>query len=57
MLKALRNEAKGLVTVDNCEVELINKEVNEGVIGEDATDNMRAYCELSWYTLKKTGQT
>ena len=57
MLKALKNEAKGLVTVDKCEVELINKEVNEGVIGEDATDNMRAYCELSWYTLKKAGQT
>jgi hypothetical protein len=57
MLKALKNEAKGLVTVDKCEVELINKDVNEGVIGEDATDNMRAYCELSWYTLKKAGQT
>lgn len=53
MLNALRNEAKGLVAVDKCDVELINKAVNEGVIGQDATDNMRAYCELSWYTLKK----
>ena len=53
MLNALRDEAKGLMTVDKCDVELINKEVNEGVIGQDTTDNMRAYCEISWYTLKK----
>ena len=53
MLNALRNEAKGLVAVDKCNIELINKQVNEGVIGQDATDNMKAYCELSWYTLKK----
>jgi hypothetical protein len=53
MLNALRNEAKGLVAVDKCDVELINKDVNEGIIGQDAMDNMKAYCELSWYTLKK----
>ncbi|UCB54004.1 MAG: hypothetical protein JSW45_08545 [Thiotrichales bacterium] len=56
MLNALRNEAKGLMTVDKCDVELINKDVNEGVIGQDNTDNMRAYCEISWYTLKKAGK-
>lgn len=54
MLNALRSEAKGLMTVDKCDVELINKDVNEGIIGQDATDNMRAYCEISWYTLKKS---
>ena len=53
MLNALRKEAKGLMTVDKCDVELINKEITEGIIGQDATDNMRASCELSWYTLKK----
>lgn len=53
MLNALRDEAKGLVAVDKCDVELINKEVNDGIIGQNITDNMRAYCELSWYTLKK----
>ena len=53
MLNALRKEAKGLMTVDKCDVELINKDVNEGVIGQHTTDNMRAFCELSWYTLKK----
>jgi hypothetical protein len=56
MLNALRNEAKGLVSVDKCDVELINKDVNEGVIGQNVTDNMRAYCEFSWYTLKKAKQ-
>jgi len=57
MLNALKNEASGLVVVDKCDIELINKEVNEGIIGRDATDNMRAYCELSWYTLKKAENT
>lgn len=57
MLNALRREAKGLVAVDKCEVELINKDVNDGIIGQNKTDNMRAYCELSWYTLKKAGNS
>jgi hypothetical protein len=53
MLNALKNEAKGLVTVDKCNIELINKDIYEGVIAQDDTVNMSAYCELSWYTLKK----
>lgn len=53
MLNALREEAKGLVVVDKCDVELINKDVSDGIIGQNITDNMRAHCELSWYTLKK----
>jgi hypothetical protein len=53
MLNALRSEAKGLVTVDKCDIELINKNINEGVIEQNDTVNMSAYCELSWYTLKK----
>ena len=57
MLNALRKEAKGLVAVDKCDVELINKDVNDGIIGQNKTDNMRAYCELSWYTLKKAGNS
>jgi len=56
MLNALRDEAKGLVAVDKCDVELINKDVNDGIIGQNDTDNMRAYCELSWYTLKKADE-
>ncbi len=54
MLNALKEEAKGLVAVDKCDVELINKDVNDGIIGQNVTDNMRAYCEFSWYTLKKS---
>ncbi|MGB5277209.1 MAG: hypothetical protein WBP02_08570 [Gammaproteobacteria bacterium] len=54
MLEALRSEAKGLVTVDKCEMELINKEINEGAIRPDAKHNLAARCELSWYTLKRS---
>jgi len=57
MLNALKEEAKGLVTVDKCDVELINKNVNDGIIGQNITDNMRAHCGLSWYTLKKAGNS
>lgn len=53
MLNTLKNEAKGLVTVDKCDIELINKNIHQGVVDQNAADNMRAYCELSWYTLKK----
>lgn len=53
MLNALKNEAKGLVTVDKCDIELVNKNIIEGVIAQGDTVNMSAYCELSWYTLKK----
>lgn len=53
MLNTLKKEAKGLVTVDKCDIELINKNIHQGVIDQNAADNMRAYCELSWYTLKK----
>lgn len=56
MLNALKDEAKGLVAVDKCDVELINKDVNEGIIGQNTTDNMSAYCKLSWYTLKKASR-
>jgi len=53
MLDTLRSEAKGLVIVDKCDIELVNKNIIEGVIEHDTTENMRAHCDLSWYTLKK----
>ncbi len=53
MLSTLKREAKGLVSVDKCDIELINKNIHHGEIDQEAADNMRAYCELSWYTLKK----
>jgi hypothetical protein len=57
MLNALRHKAKGLMVVDKCNIELINKNISEGVIDQNATENMAAYCELSWYTLKKAGRS
>jgi hypothetical protein len=53
MLDALSSQAKGLVTVDKCDIELINKNIHENKIQQDTKDNMRASCELSWYTLKQ----
>ena len=53
IMESLRSEAKGLVAVDKCDVELINKDIAEGNILADAKHNLTAYCELSWYTLKR----
>lgn len=56
MLNALRSHAHGLSVVDRCDVELINKADLEELSAEMARENMRAYCELSWYTLKKASK-
>jgi hypothetical protein len=56
MLNALRSHARGLSVVDRCDVELINKSGLEELSAEMARENMRAYCELSWYTLKKASK-
>ena len=53
MLDALKSQAKGLVAVDKCDIELINKNIHENLIQPDTKDNLRASCELSWYTLKQ----
>ncbi len=48
-LFALLNDlekADGLFAVDRCDIEKISKEV------VDVTNNMKAYCELGWYTFK-----
>ena len=56
MLNALRSHARGLSVVDRCDVELINKSEMDELSVEMARENMRAYCELSWYTLKKASK-
>ena len=39
-------KADGLFAVDSCDIEKINKDIQlEG-------NNMKAYCELGWYTFK-----
>ena len=51
MLNNLENRAKGLFSVDKCDVERMsfkNLIVNE--------NKMKAYCELSWYTFKSSNQ-
>lgn len=46
MLNTLKEKAQGLFTVDRCNIERFAK--SAGSSGE----NMRAYCELGWYTFK-----
>ncbi len=50
-LFALLNDlgkADGLFAVDRCDIEKISKEV------VDTNNNMKAYCELGWYTFKSS---
>ncbi|GMR01526.1 MAG: hypothetical protein BMS9Abin19_0922 [Gammaproteobacteria bacterium] len=56
MLNALRNHAQGLSIIDRCDIELVNKSDPVDLSSEMARENMNAYCELSWYTLKKAGK-
>lgn len=50
VLDALKKDARGLFVVDRCDIELLNP----GVIPASATENIRAICDLSWYTMKKS---
>lgn len=48
LLNGLSDSANGLYVVDSCDVERVDlKSVDKVVL-----DNMKAYCELSWYTIK-----
>jgi len=53
MLDKLQTEANGLMTVDKCEIELIDKSISDGVVKQNSNDTMRAHCKISWYTLKQ----
>ena len=45
------SKADGLFAVDSCDIEKISKEVVDA--DNDMNDsNMKAYCELGWYTFK-----
>lgn len=46
MLNNLEDKAKGLYTVDRCDIEKLEKGRKEQV------ESMRAICELSWFTFK-----
>jgi hypothetical protein len=50
LLNGLRDRAKGLFTVDQCELKMYPpKNVDVNVIN---IDGMEGHCELSWYTIK-----
>lgn len=46
MLNNLETKARGLYTVDKCNIEKIKTS------GKNISESMRALCELSWYTFK-----
>ncbi|MCK5002495.1 MAG: hypothetical protein KAS57_05695 [Gammaproteobacteria bacterium] len=49
MLNTLTEKAQGLYTVEKCHIESLGK------LSAKSSENMHAYCELSWYTLKPIG--
>ena len=50
MLNNLDEKAKGLFTVDKCEIKKIETRLNEN------RAEMRSLCELSWYTFKSANE-
>ena len=54
LVTGLQDKAKGLFAIDKCDVERL------GLVKADATtislDQMKASCELSWYTIKSSEQ-
>lgn len=42
------SKAEGLYTVDTCRIEMLSKK------DADVVNNMKAYCELGWYSIKRT---
>jgi hypothetical protein len=50
LIGGLQDKAKGLFTVDKCNIEQLQK--NELTADSISIDQMKAYCELSWYTIK-----
>ena len=49
IIDALQDNAKGLFAVDKCDLERTPSPDAENTI---SIDNMKAYCELSWYSIK-----
>jgi len=51
MLNNLEHKAQGLFAVDKCKVETL------GAVAENlGKNNMKAYCEISWYTIRSSEQ-
>ncbi len=52
MLNNLQEKANGLFLVDKCDVERAGSDLKHSTAA--STNNMKAYCELSWYTIRAT---
>lgn len=52
VLGALKREAKGLFSVDKCDIQRLSVRREPGA-GRVNPENLQAFCELSWYTFKK----
>jgi len=50
MLNNLDEKAKGLFTVDKCDIEKVKASSKE------SREKMRSFCELSWYTFKSSDE-
>lgn len=48
LLNNLKTDANGLFLIDQCDVERVDMKADK----TPRLDNMRAYCELSWYTIR-----
>ena len=52
MLNNLQEKANGLFLVDKCDIERVGSDLKDDTAA--STNSMKAYCELSWYTILAT---
>lgn len=50
LMNNLQDSANGLFVVDQCDVERVD--LKQAMRSQVTMDNMKAYCELSWYTIR-----
>lgn len=54
LIGGLQDKAKGLFAIDKCDVEQLPVKAQD--IDSISIDRIKAYCELSWYTIKSSEQ-
>jgi hypothetical protein len=54
LVTGLQDKAKGLFAIDKCDVERLGPEKADAMV--ISLDQMKASCELSWYTIKSAEQ-
>ena len=55
LVDGLQDKAKGLFAIDKCDVE--RQATDKGLDSDISLDQMKASCELSWYTIKSAQQS